>query len=292
MHYTEPVFRPPQEAYTPLLEITAGCTHSRCRFCNLNGQTKFRMAPLAQVEEDLRELSESIPHAKRIFFLMANAFALSFDRLMERIDLVHKYLPEIKEISMQTRVQDIKNKTPEQLKVLHDQGIHFLYTGFESGDDETLAFMDKNCTAKDILEQTAKLDEAGIGYQVTFLNGVGGKKLSRQHAINSGKVFSQLHPTDAVWITSLVLLPDTKLYQDMQEGRFTPLTEKEMLEESKLFLENLDMEARIKGSWLTTADIQGEFPKDRQRILGNIQYAIDHMDEKKTSEWRSGIRYI
>ncbi len=292
MHYTEPVFRPPQEANTPLLEITAGCTHSRCRFCNLNCQTKFRMAPLSQVEDDLRELSLTNPHSKRIFFLMSNAFALSYDRLMERIDLVHKYLPEVTEISMQTRVQDIKNKTPEQLKNLYDQGIHFLYTGFESGDDETLAFMNKNCTAKDIIEQTAKLDDAGIGYQATFLNGVGGKELSRQHAINSGKVFSQIHPTDAVWITSLVLLPDTKLYQDMKEGRFTPLSEMEMLEESKLFLENLDIDARIKGSWLTTADIRGEFPRDKKKLLDNIQYAIHHIDESKAVDWRSQIRYI
>lgn len=292
MHYTEPVFRPPQEANTPLLEITAGCTHSRCRFCNLNGQTKFCMAPLSQVEDDLRELRLRNPHSKRIFFLMANAFALSYDRLMERIDLVHKYLPEVTEISMQTRVQDIKNKTPEQLKNLYDQGIHFLYTGFESGDDETLAFMNKNCTAKDIIEQTAKLDDAGIGYQATFLNGVGGKELSRQHAINSGKVFSQIHPTDAVWITSLVLLPDTKLYQDMKEGRFTPLSEMEMLEESKLFLENLDIDARIKGSWLTTADIRGEFPRDKKKLLDNIQYAIHHIDESKAADWRSQIRYI
>lgn len=292
MHYTEPVFRPPQEANTPLLEITAGCTHSKCSFCNLNGQAKFRMAPLSQVEDDLRELSLTNPHSKRIFFLMANAFALSYDRLMERIDLVHKYLPEVTEISMQTRVQDIKNKTPEQLRNLYDQGIHFLYTGFESGDDETLAFMNKNCTAKDIIEQTAKLDDAGIGYQATFLNGVGGKELSRQHAINSGKVFSQIHPTDAVWITSLVLLPDTKLYQDMKEGRFTPLSEMEMLEESKLFLENLDIDARIKGSWLTTADIRGEFPRDKKKLLDNIQYAIHHIDESKAADWRSQIRYI
>jgi len=292
MHYTEPVFRPPQEAYTPLLEITAGCTHSRCRFCNLNGQTRFNMAPLAQVEEDIKELSVMYPHSTRIFFLMANAFALSYDRLMERIDLVHKYMPEVKEISMQTRVQDIKNKTPEQLRILHDQGVCYLYTGFESGDDETLAFMDKNCTAKDIIEQTTKLDDAEIGYNVTFLNGVGGKDLSRQHAINSGKVFSKLHPTDAVWITSLVLLPDTQYYRDMQEGRFTPLTEKEMLEESKLFLENLDMEARVRGSWLTTADINGVFPGDKKKVLDNLTRAIGSIDESKAAAWRSRIQYI
>lgn len=292
MHYTEPVFRPPQETYTQLLEITAGCTHSKCSFCNLNGKTKFCMAPLSQVEADLMELSMKNPHSKRIFFLMANAFALSYDRLMERIDLVHKYLPEVTEISMQARVQDIKNKTPEQLKNLYNQGIHFLYTGFESGDDETLALMNKNCTAKDIIEQTSKLDDAGIGYLATFLNGVGGNELSRQHAINSGKVFSQIHPTDAVWITSLVPLPDTKLYQDIKEGSFTPLSEIEMLEESKLFLENLDINAKIKGSWLTTADIGGELPRDRQKLLDNIQYAINNIDESKTTNWRSQIKYI
>lgn len=57
MHYTGTIWRPPYEANSLLLEVTAGCTHHRCKFCTLYEDLPFcfRMSPLQDIEDDLRE---------------------------------------------------------------------------------------------------------------------------------------------------------------------------------------------------------------------------------------------
>ena len=57
MHYTGTIWRPPYEADSLLLEVTAGCTHHACKFCTLYEDLpfRFRMTPLEDVEADLRE---------------------------------------------------------------------------------------------------------------------------------------------------------------------------------------------------------------------------------------------
>ena len=57
MHYTGTIWRPPYEAASLLLEVTAGCTHHRCKFCTLYHDLPFpfRMSPLEDIEHDLRE---------------------------------------------------------------------------------------------------------------------------------------------------------------------------------------------------------------------------------------------
>ena len=106
----------------------------------------FRMQPMDWLEQDLQELQTDYPHAKTIQILSANPLALSFDRLMPRLELVRKYLPELEHMYTQTRVSDLKNKTVEQLKQLCAIGVNEISLGVESGDDWTLKRINKGYT--------------------------------------------------------------------------------------------------------------------------------------------------
>lgn len=79
MHYTGTIWRPPYEAGSALVQVTAGCTHHKCKFCTLYEDVpfKFRMSPLSEVEADLKEISRYYRNAKRVFFTGANPFVLS-----------------------------------------------------------------------------------------------------------------------------------------------------------------------------------------------------------------------
>lgn len=137
MHYTGTVWRPPYEASSLLLEVTAGCTHHKCKFCTLYDDLpfKFKMTPLEDIESDLKDAKEQfrlwIDHkVSRTFLVGANPFILKTARLLEIADLVHHYFPSNKTIGCFSRVTDITLKTDEELLQLKDAG----YSGLTIGN--------------------------------------------------------------------------------------------------------------------------------------------------------------
>lgn len=160
MHYTGTIWRPPYEASSLLLEVTAGCTHHQCKFCTLYHDLpfKFRMTPLEDIEADLKEVksllgAESHVTVSRTFLTGANPFALNTTRLLKIADLIRQHFPGNKTIGCFSRITDITTKTDEDLKQLKHAGYNDLTIGMETGDDQALAFMHKGYTAKDIITQ-------------------------------------------------------------------------------------------------------------------------------------------
>lgn len=96
MHFTDPVYRNPYWPTWPLIQITQGCTHNSCKFCTMYKGVPFRMQPMEWLEEDLKELQAMVPHAKTIQLLSANPLALSFDRLLPRLELIRNYCCPLK----------------------------------------------------------------------------------------------------------------------------------------------------------------------------------------------------
>lgn len=277
MHFTDTVYRNPYWPTFPLLQITQGCTHNRCKFCTMYQNVDFKLQPLEWIEDDLKELAGIVPQAETIQLLSANPLALNYDKLAPILEMINKYLPNMKMIYTQGRVSDLKNKTVEQLRSLKDLGMREISLGVESGDDWTLERINKGYHAGDIIEQCAKLTEAGMDFWMTFLNGVAGREHSREHAVNSAKIFSQCEPM-LVGTGGLTLFPGTPLLEEAQRGEFTPLSEKEMLEELKTFVEHLTCDCSfithhtVSGTNLTGLD----FLKRKNRIIEALDHEIRH----------------
>ncbi len=292
MHFTEPLYRNPYWPTWPLIQITQGCTHNSCKFCTMYKGVPFRMQPMEWLEQDLQELQATVPHAKTIQLLSANPLALSFDRLMPRLELIKKYLPELEHMYTQTRVNDLKNKTVEQLRQLEEIGVNEISLGVESGDDWTLQRINKGYTSQDILEQCHKLEEAGIAYWMTFLNGVAGREHSHDHAVNSAKVFNQCKPM-LVGTGGLVLFPGTPLLEEAQRGEFTPLTERELMQELLTFLEHLTCDCELNTHHTSSMKLSGpDFLKRKPQILEALRYGIDHFDMDELATIRQNKRSL
>lgn len=277
MHFTEPVYRNPYWPTFPLIQITQGCTHNSCKFCTMYKDVPFRMQPMEWIEEDLKELRATVPHAKTIQLLSANPMALTYDRLMPRLELIRKYLPELEHMYTATRVSDLKNKSVDELRRLREVGLNEISLGVESGDDWTLQRINKGYSAQDILVQCHKLEEAGIAYWMTFLNGVAGREHSHEHAVNSALIFNQCKPM-LVGTGGLTLFPGTPLLEEAQRGEFTPLTEQELMEELKTFLELLTCDCELNTHHTLSLYLSGPFLPRKKQILDALQDAIDYAD--------------
>lgn len=279
MHFTGTVYRNPYWPTWPLLEVTQGCTHNNCKFCTMYRDVPFKMSPMEWIENDLKELAETDPDATTIQLLSANPLCMTYDKLAPILEMINRYLPKMEYIYAATRVTDIRNKSVEELKKLKDLGLREISLGVESGDDWTLDRVNKGYHAEDIIEQCAKLTEAGIDFWMTFLNGVAGKEHSHDHAVNSAKIFSQCHPM-LVGTGGLTLFPGTPLLEEAQRGEFTPLSEKDMLIELKTFVENLTCDC----TFITHHTVSGKnltgpnFLERKDKIIAALAHEIDHGD--------------
>ena len=275
---------------------TGGCSLSfvsKCKFCTMYKEVPFRMSPMEWIEEDLQELAKMDPDARTIQLLSANPLVLSYHKLAPIFEMIHKHLPKMEYIYLAGRVTDLKNKTVEELRKLKELGMREISLGVESGDDWTLDRIHKGYHAEDVLEQCHKLEEAGIDYWMTFLNGVAGKSHSREHAVNSAKIFSQCKPM-LVGTGGLTLFPGTPLLEEAQRGEFEPLSEKEMLEELKLFVENLTCDCTfITHHTISGVNLSGtDFLSRKDNIVAALEHQISHGDLDRMAALRRNKRTL
>lgn len=293
MHFTDTVYRNPYWPTFPLLQITQGCTHNKCKFCTMYRDVDFKMQPKEWIEEDLQEIAGVAPDAKTIQLLSANPLCMTYDKLVPILEMINHYLPKMEYIYGATRVTDIRNKSVEELKSLKELGLREISLGVESGDDATLERVSKGYHSEDIIEQCTKLREAGIDFWMTFLNGVAGKEGSKRHAINSAKIFSQCKPM-LVGTGGLTLFPGTSLLEEAKRGEFEPLSEKEMLEELLLFVENLTCDC----SFITHHTISGknltgpDFLQRKDKIIAALKSEIQHGDLDRMATIRRSKRTL
>lgn len=292
MHFTGRTWRPPYEASSFIVQVTSGCTHNKCHFCSLYKNECFRMSPIQEFEEDLAELQKYQPTARRIFLTGANPFVMSYENLVKRALLVHDYLVECQNIAMFSSIRDIKSKKVWQLRRLRALGINGLSIGTESGDDATLLLANKGYTAKELIEQCRKLDDARMEYYFVYMTGLAGKGNGYRNAVNSAKVFSKVNPR-FISVDSLTLFPDTELYQMAQQGEFIPAGEKERIEELQVFISNLQIRTHLfANSKSNYYPVTAYLPNEREKVIGQLQYILDTVDESEMVEYRNNLKSL
>ena len=170
MHYTGTIWRPPYEAYSLLIQVTAGCTHHSCKFCTLYEDLpfKFRMSPLEEVKSDLKEANHYYKDADRVFFTGTNPFVLSVDKLKILAKMVHEYFPNCQSIGCFARITDVSQKSVKDLQELKDLGYDGITFGIETGDDEALVF--EGLTDASWISRPLKvwIEASGIKKHITF----------------------------------------------------------------------------------------------------------------------------
>lgn len=311
MHYTGTIWRPPYEASSLLLEVTAGCTHHKCKFCTLYNDLpfKFRMSPLEDVENDLQEAQlwstdpiamltarlQGIPRPERIqraFLTGANPFVLKYERLMAIADLIRQYVPSIKTIGCFARITDVTLKSDEELASLHRAGYDGLTIGIETGDDEALQFMNKGYAAADIVEQCQRLDRVGIHYSFFYLVSISGAGRGEIGAAATADVCNQLHPT-LIGVNMLTIYPESELYQEIQRGNWKEESEIEKYKEIRTLLENLEIPTQFAALGASNAfQFQGTLPDDKDTLAAALDKIIETVKEDDLREYRVNLRHL
>lgn len=293
LKYIEPVFRPPSEWKSLILQVTNGCSWNNCTFCDMytQDQKKFKPKKLEEIEQELSAIKLSGMPVQRIFLADGDALTLPFRRLKEICELINQTFPDVQRISSYCLPRNLTNKTVEQLQELKELKLSLVYIGCESGDDEVLELIEKGETFESSKVALDKLQQAGIKRSVMILNGLGGKDFSEQHAINSAKLMNATQPE---YLSTLVVsfpLGQERFAKKFTNGFELP-NQLGLFKEMETLLSHLELDKTIfrsdhASNYLVLKGILG---KDKQALLSQVQTAINTPNMiPLREEWQRGL---
>lgn len=274
--YIGTVYRPPSEAYSLIIQVTLGCSHNKCTFCNMYKDKRFTIKPLERIKEEIDFFRSRLKYVKRIFLADGDAMIIPTEKLLKIVEYVKNVFPECERISAYASPKSIMLKSDEELKEIKDKGISLLYMGLESGDDEVLEKIKKGANSEKLLEVCRRIKKVGFALSVTFIAGILGQGDWRNHAVNSGKLISKIGP-DYVGILTLVLEEGTEIYRDYLLGNFKEADGIEILHEIRVMIENINVNVPVifranhASNYLS---LGGTLPQDKEKLLLNIDNAL------------------
>ena len=293
MPYVEPVFRPPSEAKSLILQVTNGCSWNRCTFCEMytQPQKRFGLKPQQEIENELLALAQAGVAPRRIFLADGDAMTLSYRRLKLILEAIRRHLPGVQRVASYCLPRNLKNKTVAELSELRALGLQLFYVGCESGDDLVLERVNKGEDFASSLAALRKIKAAGAKSSVMILNGMGGRRHSEQHAVNSARLMNAAQPE---YLSTLVVsfpLGEAR-YQAGFQGKFEPLDQAGLFREMLLLLETLELENTIfrsdhASNYLV---LKGTLNRDKPRLLQTVHAALEQPGAVPLRpEWARGL---
>ncbi len=282
MKYEGTVYRPPSEANSLIVQVTIGCSHNSCTFCSMYRRKQFRVKDVSTIKDELREFRQMYKTVKRIFLADGDAFILKTEDLIEVLNEIRTLFPECERVSSYATPKDILNKSHDEIRILKDMGLKLLYMGIESGSDKILLQINKGVTAKEIVVAGQKAIKAGIQLSVTLISGIGGTVNSREHAIESAKVISEINP-HYVGLLTLMIEPDTEMYDQIESSEMLLLSPKEVMLETYEFISHLEVSNCLFRSNHASnyVPLGGNLNRDKEKMLKELQtYLSDEADFK------------
>ena len=278
--------RPPSEAASLMLRVTRGCHWNKC-YCDLYKQYKFSRRTYKEIEDDLKKAatSASIMKYTTCFLQDGDAFVLPTDFLLQILDGIHKYLPNIKCVTTYARADSIARKSISELQKLKDAGITHLYCGMETGSDIILEKINKGFTSQAIIDGGCKAKQAKMILSEFTLFGIGGKELSEENAIETARVLNAIRP-DFIRVHATGLKPSAPIWHYVDNKELTLQTEEEIIEEQKLLLELLssDMDSYYMNEHIVNLllEVRGNLSTDKEHMLQIIdRYLQLPLEEKE-----------
>ena len=288
--YHEPVYRPPSEASSLIFQATEGCSHNRCLFCYMYRGRDFRVKPWENLKEEIDEAASLVPHVRRVFLADGDAFVLPTKSLERILEHLYRSFPDLQRVTAYATPANLLKKSVDEMKLLAEKGLTILYYGVETGDPELLEKIDKGATPDEMVEGCRRASEAGLKLSITVILGLGGKKLSMQHARNTALLLNRIRPRYLSALT-LMLGPYEREYRAAMGEGFefnSPLEDVAELRELAAGLETDRCIFRTNhaSNYLALA---GTLIGDKERLLSEIDAALKNPDICLRDEWMRGL---
>lgn len=287
----EPVFRPPSEANSLILQVTLGCSWNRCTYCAMYRGKQFAVRPVENVLAEVRDAAGPLAGVRRVFLADGDALAAPFDVLAEVLGEIREKLPDVNRVGIYGDSRSILKLGAERLGRLRALGLGIVYFGPETGDETTLKAVVKGATVERQLEAAWAVSQAGIKLSMMALLGLAGVEDSERHARATGRFIAAAQPTYAAALT-VTPVPGTEMHDNWKSGAFQLPDQWGMLQELQWMLEEMEgyrgpFHANHASNYLP---LKLRLPKDRESAIALIGETLSTRDQSRLRpEWARGL---
>ncbi|TLY05026.1 MAG: radical SAM protein [Thaumarchaeota archaeon] len=279
LNYDYPLYRPPSEASSLIFQVTLGCSFNKCSFCNMYRTKDYQERDWDEIKMEIDLASTHLPESKRIFLADGDALNLPTGKMIQILDYIQQKFPKVERISCYAMPKNILEKSPEDLKKLHEAGLKMFYIGIESGSDIILKKVTKGATGQTIIRACQKAKDAGYIISCMIILGLGGKTYSKQHVEDTARI---LNATSPHYVGTLTLHLEEGIRDEFLakfKEPFVPIDDSDALDELEMLIKNMSPKEPVifranHGS--NAYPIGGMFPEDKDAMLQKISHLRKH----------------
>ena len=274
--YDLPLWRPPSEADSFILQATLGCSFNHCSFCSMYRTKAFAIRPLQAVQADIQAVARAYPGTRRVFLADGDALAAPTDHLLVILENLHTAFPRLERVSSYALPANLLKKSVDELAQLREAGLTLLYYGIETGSADLLKRITKGATPEAMITGLTKAKQAGLKISATVILGLGGQTHWQEHIDATADLVNQV---ELDYLSTLQLMLDPAIYQEFHR-KFRELFQEQddhaLLAEQVRLIERLNPPAPLtfRSNHASNAlALAGELPRDRERLLAQLELA-------------------
>jgi radical SAM superfamily enzyme YgiQ (UPF0313 family) len=274
INYDHPLYRPPSEAGSLILQVTLGCSFNKCSFCNMYRTKDYQQRPWDEIKAEIDLTSDAFPQTKRVFLADGDAFNLATDDLIRIIKYLHLKFPNLDRVASYAMPKNILEKNDKDMQMLRHAGLELLYVGVETGSDTLLKKVTKGATSRGILRACQKAQSHEYTLSCMVILGLGGRTYTRQHIEDTARLVSMASPR---YLAALNLQLEEAVSEEFARKfgePFFPLGDTEILDELEKLISLINPQRSITFRANHASNVYsmgGTLPDDREKLLSLIE---------------------
>lgn len=218
-----------------------------------------------------------------VFLQDANSLILKPADLVRVLKHIKNRFPWVERITSYARSHTVARIKSDDLRKIADAGLNRIHIGMETGSDRILKMVKKGVTKEMHVKAGRNAKEAGIELSEYVLTGLGGKKFSREHAIETADALNLINP-DFIRFRNLSFPDNAILFEKCEPGLYERATDLVRAKEILLLIENLDgITSQVKSDHMNNLleEVEGVLPEDKSYMLDVLRAFIEMEPERR-----------
>jgi hypothetical protein len=220
---------------------------------------------------------------RSVFLQDADALVIGAKDLARILTHLRDRFPWVERVTSYSRSSTILKTGEGGLRIIKNAGLNRIHVGLESGSDAVLRLVRKGAT-KDMHIRAGRMAKAvGLELSEYVMPGLGGKKLSKEHAKETADALNQINP-DFIRLRPLALTSRAPLFLESEAGRFQRCNDIEIAKELLYLIESLEgVTSVILSDHILNlfANLGGRLPRDKNQMVSILHTFLDMNSEQQ-----------